>query len=155
MSYDVLMRQARAAALGFWPGPLDGRDGPRTRKAIADATAAQAAKGLPFQHPSGITQVRLHWSAGAHTPNATDRMHYHCLIWGDGSVEWAHQPTAHLSHTRSANSGAVALSAAAMAGAVERPFSRGKFPATPIQVAAMAREAARVCLEYNIPVTRW
>ncbi|MFD2439715.1 peptidoglycan-binding protein [Paracoccus kondratievae] len=61
----VRARQARCAALGFWPGPIDGIDGPRTRLAYAAAQDAQAAKGLAFHHPTGITRIHWHWTAGA------------------------------------------------------------------------------------------
>lgn len=72
----VRARQARCAALGFWPGPIDGVDGPRTRAAFEAARAAQHAKGLPFQHASGITRVHWHWTGGGHVPNATDLAAY-------------------------------------------------------------------------------
>lgn len=155
MSFDVKMRQARCAALGHWPGPLDGQDGPRTRAALAAATAAQAAKGLPFMHPSGITRAHWHWTGGAHKPNALDRKHYHALVHGDGSVEWLHEPTARLSHTLNANGGAIGLGVCGMAGATERPWSAGPYAIRPIQIAALVRETARMCHEFDLPVSRW
>ncbi|WP_449044210.1 peptidoglycan recognition protein family protein [Paracoccus versutus] len=151
----VRARQARCAALGFWPGPIDGIDGPRTRAAYAAAIEAQRAKGLPFQHPTGITRIHWHWTAGGHKPNAVDLRSYHALIGGDGSVRWPVDPTSSRSHTLNANGGAIGLSICAMAGAQERPFVWGKAPITPAQVSALARETARLCRTYDIPVSRW
>lgn len=151
----VRARQARCAALGFWPGPIDGIDGPRTRAAHAAAIEAQRAKGLPFQHPTGIARIHWHWTAGGHSPNAVDLRSYHALINGEGKIRWPVDPTTARSHTLNANSGAIGLSICAMAGAQERPFVWGKAPITPAQVSALARETARLCRTYDIPVSRW
>lgn len=50
----IRARLARCAALGYGPGPVNGIAGPRTRGSFEAATAAQRARGLPFQHPCGI-----------------------------------------------------------------------------------------------------
>lgn len=154
MSYIVRSRQARAAALGFW-SPIDGEDGPRTRRAVAYAIEAQEAKGLPFAHPSGLTRVHVHWTGGAHKANALDRRHYHRLIEGDGAVVEAHAPTVRLAHTLNANEGAIAVSLCAMDGATERPWQPGAFPIRSAQLAAMARVVADLCRAYDIPVSRY
>ena len=151
----IRARQARCAALGFWPGPIDGVDGRRTRAAFEAATAAQRAHGLPFQHPSGITRIHGHWTGGGYVPNQTDLRAYHGLIPGDGPPVWPAVPGALRSHTLNANGGAIGLSICAMAGAIERPFHPGTAPITPAQVCAFVREAARLCRLYDIPVTRW
>lgn len=154
MSYAIRARQARCAALGFWPGPLDGNIGPRTREAAAAALALQRAKGLSFQHPTGLTRIHWHWTGGGHAPSATDLRAYHCVISGDGSRRWPVEPTAARSHTLNANGGAIGIAVCAMAGARERPFERGRAPITPAQVSALARETARMCRAYDIPVPR-
>ncbi len=105
----VRARQARCAALGFWPGPIDGIDGARTRAAFAEATVAQRAKRLPFQHPTDITRNHWHWTGGGHEPNATDMKAYHALISGDGKSRWPVDPTASRSHMLNANGGAIGL----------------------------------------------
>lgn len=151
----VRAQQARCAALGFWPGPIDGIDGPRTRAAYGAALAAQTARGLPFRHPTGITRIHWHWTAGAHEPNATDLKSYHALICGDGSIRWPVDPTASRSHTLNANGGAIGLSICAMRGAQERPMVWGSSPITPAQISSLARETARLCLRYDISVSRW
>lgn len=155
MVYDTRAQQARCASLGFWPGPIDGIMGNLTRVAVTAATEAQRARGLPLVHPSGLTRVHWHWTAGTHRANSTDRAAYHTLIEGDGTILHVAEPTASRSHTRNANSGAIGISLCAMSGAVERPFSVGKYPVTMAQVAALVRETARICLAYDIPVSRW
>ncbi len=42
-----------------------------------------------------------------------------------------------------------------MAGARERPFDPGRAPITPWQVCQLARVTARLCRDYDIPVSRW
>lgn len=151
----VRARQARCAALGFWPGPIDGVDGPRTRAAFEAARAAQHAKGLPFQHVSGITRIHWHWTGGGHVPNPTDLAAYHALIPATGPVVRPVQPTVQRSHTRNANGGAVGIAICAMAGANERPFDRGRAPILPVQLVEMVRETARLARIYDIPVSPW
>ncbi|MFD1481587.1 N-acetylmuramoyl-L-alanine amidase [Paracoccus nototheniae] len=151
----VRARQARCAALGFNPGPIDGADGPRTQAAFAAATAAQRAKGLPFEHPTRLTRIHWHWTAGGYVPNSTDLRAYHGLIPGEGRPRWPVDPTASRSHTLNANGGAIGISICAMTGAQERPFDRGRAPITPYQVCELVRETARMCRAYDIPVSRW
>lgn len=155
MSYEVRRVQARCASLGFWPGPIDGVMGARSKAAEAAARAAQAKRGKPLIHPSGLTRIHWHWTAGAHSANATDRQHYHIVIEGAGLVIQIAPCDAPRSHTLNANGGAIGVSMCAMAGAVERPFSAGPYPVTSAQIGALARETARLCLVYDIPVSRW
>ena len=155
MSYVVKSEQARAAALGFWPGPIDGVRGARTQAAIAAATRAQREKGRPFIHDSGLTRIHLHWTAGGYHPSALDKRSYHLLIDGDGDVLRANDPRVRLAHTLNANGGAIAVSLCAMAGARERPFDKGTAPILAIQLAAMVRAAASLCRDFDIPVDRY
>lgn len=155
MTYAIRALQARCAALGFWPGPIDGVAGRRTREAEAAARASQARKGLPFIAPSGLTRVHVHWTAGGHKANATDLGAYHRLIEGDGTVLRPVDPWVPRSHTRMANGGAVGVAMCCMASAQERPFAWGKAPMTAAQLDAMAEEVARLCIAHDIPVTRW
>lgn len=155
MAHDVRTLQARCAALRFWPGPIDGDLGARTRTAIAAATRAQEAKGRPFIHPSGLTRIHFHWTGGNYTPNAVDQKHYHFIIDGDGVEHDLHDPTKVLAHTRDANDSAIGISLAAMVDAVERPFSPGPCPVLERQVAALARLSASLCARYDIPVSRF
>lgn len=151
----IRARQARCAALGFWPGPIDGIDGNRTRAAYKAAVEAQRMRGLPFQHPTGITRLHWHWTVGWYVPNATDLRAYHGLIPGEGRPIWPVDPQSSRSHTKDANGGAIGLSMCGMVGAQERPFVPGPNPITPHQVSELARESARLCRIYDIPVSRW
>lgn len=156
MTYSITCRQARCAALGFWPGPIDGVDGSRTRTAYGAALSAQSKKKLPFQHPSGITRIHWHWTAGTHSANATDMAHYHVVIEGSGKVLRCQADlAAHRDHTLNANGGAIAISMCCMAGAKERPFSWGSDPMLPAQLQALVIQTAFLCAEYDIPVSRW
>lgn len=155
MSYSIISRQARCAALGFHPGVIDGVDGPKTRAAYAAAVASQKAKGLPFIHSSGNSFLRLHWTAGGHTPNAVDLRSYHDLIDGTGKLIHSAPHTAKRSHTLNANGGAIGISLCAMAGANESPFNAGKSPITDAQIQAMVCHIAKLSWEYDIPVTRF
>lgn len=151
----IRAREARCPALGFWPGRIDGIGGRRTRAAFEAATAAHRARGLPFQHPSGITRIQGRWTGGGHVPNPTDLRAYHGLIPAEGPPVLPVTPDTRRSHTLNANSGAIGLAICAMASAVERPWHSGRAPITPTQVCNFVREAARLCRLYDMPVTRW
>lgn len=151
--YQIRTLQARCAALGFWPGPIDGKMGPRTREAESEARAHQKRRGLPFVHASGITRIHWHWTAGGHRANSTDRGAYHTLFEGDGSKIEVAPHAAVRSHTRNANTGAIGLSMCCMAGANERPFKWGSAPMTSHQLYGLVVESARLCRIYDIPVS--
>lgn len=114
-----------------------------------------------------MKRLILHWTAGTHTPNATDRAHYHFLIDGAGEVhrgdhhpeanEVIHHPndiSTYAAHTANANTGAIGVAVAAMAGAREAPFTAGHYPITSAQIKALTALSAQLCRAYNIPVTR-
>lgn len=152
---SVRVLQARCAALGFWPGPIDGVMGKRTRAAEDAARAFQKAAGLPFIHSSGLTRIHWHWTGGGYKPNPTDLAAYHILITGDGEIIEQHGLSKVLAHTLNANTGAVSLSCCSMAGAVERPFSSGEAPLNIKQLDALARKTAQLCSRFDIPVSPW
>lgn len=110
-----------------------------------------------------MKRVILHWSAGAHKASPLDMRHYHVIIEGDGNVVMgdllpeANRSTAdghYAAHTRGANTGAIGVAVAAMAGAKERPFEPGRFPITSAQYLALVETVADLCDTYGIPVTR-
>lgn len=110
-----------------------------------------------------MQRVIMHWSAGAHTVSALDRQHYHFIIDGAGVVhDGIHKPEAnerpvsgrYAAHTLNCNTGSIGVAVAAMAGAVEAPFSPGKYPITEAQVDALAGLCAHLCARYGIDVTR-
>jgi hypothetical protein len=109
-----------------------------------------------------LTRVHAHWTAGNWKSSPDDRTHYHFVIDGDGSLhrgvnvqgnsttnrkgKWAY-------HTLNANTGAIGISVACMANAVESPFNPGRFPMTKVQWDKMILAIADLCEAYNIPVT--
>ncbi len=110
-----------------------------------------------------LSRIHLHWTAGADGLNDAEADAYHFIVARDGKVYTGEDaPEANIApisgpyaaHTLNANSGAIGVSLDAMAGAVERPFSAGKYPITEVQIDAMVRLVARLCKQYGIPVTR-
>lgn len=112
-----------------------------------------------------MDRLVIHWSAGTHRANATDRRHYHYIIEGDGTVvEGQFTPEAnargplvsgrYAAHTASLNTGSIGVALAAMHGARERPFDPGKHQITSAQIEALARLCADLCRRYDIAVTR-
>jgi hypothetical protein len=110
-----------------------------------------------------MKRIIIHWTAGGHTPSNLDRGHYHFIIAGDGSVVKGVHPVEanekpvkgkYAAHTLNCNSGSIGVAVAAMAGAVERPFSAGKSPITQAQLKALAVLCRDLATKYKIPVTR-
>jgi hypothetical protein len=112
-----------------------------------------------------MKRIILHWTAGGHKANATDRKHYHFIIEGDGTVvEGNHPPEAnnpianprdsssYAAHTRGMNSASIGVSLAAMRSAKDRPFNPGSAPVTEAQVRALPVLVAKLCQTYDIPV---
>lgn len=105
----------------------------------------------------------MHWTAGGHTANATDKRHYHEIVEGDGNrVVGDKLPEANIStadghyaaHVRRMNTKSIGLSMAAMAGARERPFSSGRYPITPVQLDVFAGMVAEYADTYDIEISR-
>ena len=114
-----------------------------------------------------MKRIVIHWTAGGHKANGTDRRAYHYIIEGDGNVvDGNHPPEAnapisnpkdgstYAAHTRGLNTGSIGVALAAMRGAQERPFSAGPSPITEAQLDALARLCAGLCTRYGIPVQR-
>lgn len=110
-----------------------------------------------------MKRIHMHWTAGGHTPNAVDLEHYHEVIDGNGKVHLGKFPIAanercvpgrYAEHTRLANTGAIGIAVAAMAGAREAPFSPGAYPITRAQVEALCARVAALAAQYGIPITR-
>jgi hypothetical protein len=110
-----------------------------------------------------VKRIIIHWSAGSHRVSSLDRRHYHRVIDGDGAVhdgvfpiEANERPVKgqYAAHTLNCNTGSIGVALAAMAGAVERPFSAGSHPITKEQLTALAKLCAGLAKQYDIPVTR-
>lgn len=109
-----------------------------------------------------LKRIIMHWTGGAYNPSASDRAAYHVLIDGTGRQRMGDLPpeanestnTAYAAHTRALNTGSIGVAACAMHGARERPFSFGRYPVVPDQIAGMAETVADLCMTYDIPVER-
>jgi hypothetical protein len=112
---------------------------------------------------ANMKRIHVHWTAGGHMANATDKSHYHVLVQGDGTLIRgdrsiaANAPGSGMtpaSHTLNANTGAIGVSMCCMVGAIDRPFSSGSSPMTLVQWNAMIQVVAALSKRYNIAVTR-
>lgn len=108
-------------------------------------------------------RIVMHWTAGGHKANSTDKRHYHEIVQGDGTrVRGKYLPEAnndtsdgrYAAHTRRFNTNAIGLSMASMAGAKESPFDAGKYPITEKQLAAFVRVVAEYADTYNIKISK-
>lgn len=110
-----------------------------------------------------MDRIILHWTAGAHKANATDRRHYHFIVEADGKIERGNRSIAdnvaplvkdrYAAHTRNANSYSIGVSLACMGGATESPFVPGKWPMTRAQYDRMVEVVADLCRRYKLAVT--
>lgn len=110
-----------------------------------------------------MKRIIFHWTAGMHQASALDREHYHEVIQGDGSIVYGKHPISankgpikgsYAAHTLNCNTDSIGIAVCAMAGAVQAPFSPGKYPITDAQLRQLVKEIARLAEGYRIPVTR-
>lgn len=108
-----------------------------------------------------MARIVFHWSAGTHTVSALDKEHYHFIVAGDGSLVKGDNDVAdnvsiaddrYAAHTRGCNTGAIGVSLACMAGAIEKPFKAGNWPMTRKQWDAGVQVGAELAAFYKIPV---
>ncbi len=161
MSFTVRDQQARIAALGFNPGPIDGKMGPMTRQARSQALASRHGSSLSdLFHVSGLHRIHWHWTAGAYGIISLEKRAYNYLIDENGDIHdglfraeaQANYRVGHAaSHTLNANTGAIGVSIDAMAGAKENPFDWGKAPITEQQIDQLVDLSAELGLLYDIP----
>jgi hypothetical protein len=109
-----------------------------------------------------MKRIHIHWTAGSYTPSEDDLEHYHFIVGGDGKIQRGKHSIAdnvstsdgdYAAHTKDANTGAIGVSAACMAGAIQSPFNAGKYPLKPEQWSLLADIAAQLCRKYKIGVT--
>ena len=109
-----------------------------------------------------MKRIVMHWTAGGHKANGTDKRHYHDITEEDGTVVFGNYPiqanqdtsTPYAAHTRGLNTDSIGMAMAGMRQAKERPFNPGPSPLSERQVDAFCTQVAKRALEYNIPVTR-
>lgn len=109
-----------------------------------------------------MKRIHVHWTAGGHSANSKDIASYHILVEGSGQVVRgtnsiaANAPGSKIkraNHTLNANTGAIGVSMCCMAGAVESPFSAGRYPMTRAQWDTAMEVVATLARRYAIPVT--
>jgi N-acetylmuramoyl-L-alanine amidase-like protein len=166
MSRDLIrLLQAQVNLVGGHGLVVDGLYGPRTHAAtMATLPAPPELPGKPggdalvpaaWMPNARMTRVIVHWTAGNHRANATDKRHYHILVEGDGKVVRGNPVIGGpVSHTLNANTGAIGVAMCGMVGAVERPFNAGRAPLTLVQWNNMVHVVAELAARYAIPVTR-
>lgn len=111
-----------------------------------------------------MRRLHWHWTGGGYTASETDLDAYHFVVEGDCDVMiGTHRirdnvnvsgksPDDYAAHTKNANSGAIALSFAAMGRAKER-VTNGPFPIKEDQFYAGIHASAQLIEFYRIPVT--
>ncbi len=109
-----------------------------------------------------MKRIHLHWTAGNHKANSTDKRSYHILVEGDGNLVRGDRPISanakgsgvkQASHTKNANTGAIGVSLCCMTGAKERPFHAGKQPMTQTQWDKGMQVLEELADAYSIPIT--
>lgn len=145
----------------------DGIVGPLTMAALfgAQPVATPAGGIVPadWMPAAKMQRIIVHWTAGAHKASGLDRSHYHILIEADGklvrgipSIDLNQAPArkGYAAHTLNCNSGSIGVSLCCMAGAVESPFTAGRYPLMPRQWEMLPKVLAALCKRYGIAVTR-
>ncbi|MEL7470691.1 MAG: N-acetylmuramoyl-L-alanine amidase [Pseudomonadota bacterium] len=111
---------------------------------------------------ASMRRIHIHWTAGGHKANSTDKKAYHVLVEGDGKLVRGKFTIAdnerpvrgkYAAHTAKANTGAIGISLCCMAGARERPFDPGNHPMTEEQWETALQAVAQLAERYNIMVT--
>lgn len=154
--------------LGLYSAPIDGDWGPLSEKAwnavkagYSGQTPAKPADPLP-RSAGGLVRIIMHWTASSYGIGSNVD-HYHFVFDGEGEeFPGKLKPEDNISvsdkvytpHALNANTGAVGVAIACMAGAKERPFSWGPYPIRQVQVDAMCRKVASLAAQYGIPIDR-
>lgn len=108
-----------------------------------------------------MKRIIIHWTAGAYTPNTTDKEHYHYLIDKNGKVhngKYKPEDNAncndgrYAAHTGGGNTGSIGVSLCGMYNFKNRN-SIGPYPLTKVQVEAAFKLCADLAAKYKIPVT--
>lgn len=109
-----------------------------------------------------ISRIHWHWTAGTYAAAQRDASgHYHFVYGPEGeryigksiALNTVPVKAGYAAHTLNANAGAIGLSVAGMAGAVESPFNAGKYPFTVKALHAMLEDTVTLCNRYGVPVS--
>jgi hypothetical protein len=118
-----------------------------------------------------MKRIILHWTAGGHTANGTDKRAYHYIIDisnGRPRVVAGNLPPEaneripsgakagvdYAAHTRGTNTGSIGVAVAGMRNARERPFDAGPSPMTEEQIEQLCVFVADLATLHKIPCTR-
>lgn len=163
MTFTVRDTQARLAALGFDPGPIDGLRGANTNAALREALDEIGGKvAADLFGVERLHRIHWHWTAGAYGPIRVEIKAYNGLVDQHGNrfdgkhrfeAQARYQVGRAASHTLNGNTGAIGLAADAMAGAQERPFEVGSAPMTEAQLWELCAWTAELCALYWIPIS--
>jgi len=150
---------------------VDGMNGPNTRKQIELVRRQLGLRDVKEMFdPSGITRVHWHWTASTYDVTWDVRSHYND-VFDEHGHEFDGGAPAHLqasydwrnkigvSHTFNANTGAIGLAVAAMAGASANwgasTVDPGKYPMTQEQIDAMLKKTVEYCRAFDIKPSPW
>lgn len=112
--------------------------------------------------PAKPRRIILHWTAGTYRVSPLEQDHYHFMIEainGQVLLQRGRHSIAdndrtgdgrYAAHTRGLNTGSIGVAVCAMGGAVERPFSAGKWPITDAQWRALYAVCADLCEHYGL-----
>lgn len=109
-----------------------------------------------------MKRIICHWTAGSYKASTEDKEHYHYIIEGDGTVvigkfkvldNMSVADGKYAAHTLNCNQDSIGVSLACMAGAIEAPWSPGRYPMTAVQWSVMIKLVADLAKQYKIPVT--
>ncbi|ANJ20725.1 hypothetical protein RDp07_gp65 [Roseobacter phage RD-1410Ws-07] len=146
---------------------VDGINGPKTRKGIADAMRERGVRRKQDLFDRGVRGVVWHWTAGANglielELNAYNFLHDTIGRTYDGNhtiaeqVRYDWRKGIGASHTRKMNTGWVGCSVDAMAGSKQaNPMQWGSHPITWDGIDAMLEQTADICEEYEVPISKW
>lgn len=113
-----------------------------------------------------MNRLIWHHTGGGYRPSPDDLRAYHRLIDRDGAVHQGHFPISansprrrltpgtYAAHCQNLNGGSVGSSICAMKGAEWSQIGRWTHPILPVQVDALIRDSAEICLAEGIDVSR-
>lgn len=111
---------------------------------------------------SKLKRIIFHWTAGASSPSAYDRLFYHYLIDSKGFItNGSFAPEANIvckdgayaAHTGGGNTGSIGIALCGMAGFNTSSMST-PFPLSKVQLESAFCFAAKLCKKYSIPVLK-
>ncbi len=108
-----------------------------------------------------MKRIIIHWSAGGYYPTDYEKEHYHFLVDKDGVVHNGRfkpedneicRVGKYAAHTGGGNTGSIGVALCAMAGFQNKNLI-GKYPILKKQFESTMEFCAKLCREYNIPVS--